>query len=328
MLPPPDLSIVCELESSGVAVRYLCLRKSTPWKVMKLPGMLRSPRPDIVHAHLFHANMATRICAPRRHPLINTVHNMDMRARRRWLQWVDRASRGLCDVHTAVSAGVQALHAERIAVPARDIPVIYNGIRPPAPLGEAARTIRKEWGVDDCGIVLGSVGRLVSQKGFDRLIRFLPWIASRERTEMGLVILGEGPERNALKELARSLPGTCRVRLPGFRPDAAACISAFDMLVAPSRFEGFGLVVAEGMALGIPILASDIPPFREVADGYPCIRFVDFSKESPSAAADAFADLLAHGGTEPFLPFSLERMVDAYLELYRSLLDTHRSAPP
>jgi glycosyltransferase involved in cell wall biosynthesis len=172
------------------------------------------------------------------------------------------------------------------------------------------------------------VGRLVFQKGFDRLIRLLPRIASRENAAIGLVILGEGPERAALEDLIRALPGSSRVRLPGFRSDAAACISAFDILAAPSRFEGFGLVVAEAMALGTPILASDILPFREVSNGYPRIRFADFLEENPSMTIEAFADLRSRGRTEPFLPFSRERMIDAYLELYRSLLDVRRSAPP
>lgn len=323
MAPPTDDTIPAELAAAGIPVRYLGLLKTAPWKLAGLPGALAASRPDVVHAHLFYSNIASRMAGRGRFPLLNTVHNMDLRARRKWFRWVDRATRSRCQVHTAVSRGVQALHAGRIGVPRDRVRVVYNGIRPPDPPSPSRiRELRESWGVEGCALVLGSVGRLVPQKGFDVLLRMLPALAGDGSGPVGLVLLGEGPQKEALRALAAAAPPErCRVRIAGFREDAPQCIGAFDVLVAPSRFEGFGLMVAEGMALGVPIVASDIEPFREVSAGYENIRFAAFTEANTAAVRKALNDAAARGVSERFLPFTVDRMVAEYLALYESLLD-------
>jgi glycosyltransferase involved in cell wall biosynthesis len=323
MPPPSDDTIPAELAAAGIPVRYLGLLKTAPWKLAGLPEALAASRPDVVHAHLFYSNIASRLANKGRFPLVNTVHNMDLRARRKWFRWVDRATRDRCRVHTAVSRGVQALHAGRIGVPRGRVRVVYNGIRPPDPPSPSRiRELRESWGLDGCALVLGSVGRLVPQKGFAVLLRMLPALAREASGPVGLVILGDGPQKDALRALAAAAPSDlCRIRVPGFREDAPQCIGAFDVLVAPSRYEGFGLMVAEGMALGVPIVASDIEPFREVSAGYANIRFVAFTEVNTGAVGRALAEAKARGGGDRFLPFTVDRMVGEYLALYESLLD-------
>jgi glycosyltransferase involved in cell wall biosynthesis len=324
LMPLPASPIVDELAAARIPVRSLDLTKTAPWRLFRLPGLLDAMRPHLVHAHMFHANLASRIPGRgRTYRVVNTVHIAEPRLSRRWLLLLDRLTRERCDRQTVVSEEARAFHAGKIGIPPDRMPVIYNGIRPPRILNEAEiRGLRTEWGMEDCDLVLGAVGRLVDQKGFDILLRILPAAAARVApARVGAVILGDGPRRRALADLAGRVGGGCRIRLPGFRPDAADCMGAFDSLVVPSRFEGFGLVLVEGMAHGIPILASRIPPLVEVGRGYDRVRYVEFREDAAGDVAAALKDLMEAGRTRtPFVPFTIEAMVDGYLHLYESLL--------
>ncbi len=72
---------------------------------------------------------------------------------------------------------------------------------------------------------------------------------------------GKGPLESALQAQAENIP---QIRFCGFEAHIAPIMSSYDMLLAPSRYEGFGLAVAEAMAVGLPVLAAEIPAFREV----------------------------------------------------------------
>jgi glycosyltransferase involved in cell wall biosynthesis len=161
------------------------------------------------------------------------------------------------------------------------------------------------------------VGRLDWQKGFDLLLRLLPDLGRDvpDGQRWGLVILGEGIERAALEALALRSPQAIRVVLPGFRKDAAACIGAFDLFVMPSRYEGFGLTLAEAMCHGVPILASPVDSLPELLEGYPNARLADFAADDCAAIA-AMLELVEHAERTPACPFTLDAMVEAYSALY------------
>jgi glycosyltransferase involved in cell wall biosynthesis len=175
--------------------------------------------------------------------------------------------------------------------------------------------------VEGCDVVLGSAGRLDFQKGFDRLLRCLEEIgrAMPPGERWGLVILGEGPERERLQELALHSPPQLDVVLPGFQVDAASAIGAFDLLLVPSRSEGFGLTAAEGMAHGIPVLAEGVGALPEILAGYPLGKLAAF--EPGRAPVELVLELLEKGRERrPYVPFTVERMVESYLQIYEELL--------
>ena len=207
----------------------------------------------------------------------------------------------------------------RLGVPPDQIRVIPNGIRPPVrpDAGRIARW-RAAWGLTDCARVLGAVGRLDPQKGFDRLLALLPDLARQVPAgeRWGLVILGEGAERPRLEALARQAPADrLVVCLPGYRSDAAACIGAFDLFVMPSRYEGYGLTLAEAMAHGVPILASTADSLPELLAGYPGGRCL--AGEAWTGAILAESAQLARG--EPRLSHTVDDMCAAYAALYAAL---------
>lgn len=131
--------------------------------------------------------------------------------------------------------------------------------------------IRKEFRIDDSFKIIGIAGRLVNGKGFDDFIRSAS-ILSRKRDDIVYVIVGDDPSykktyESFLKKLARDLGVSEKVIFTGWREDAGRIMSEFSVLVqASSTFpEGFGLTVAEAMALEIPVVVTDIAGPSEVS---------------------------------------------------------------
>jgi GalNAc-alpha-(1->4)-GalNAc-alpha-(1->3)-diNAcBac-PP-undecaprenol alpha-1,4-N-acetyl-D-galactosaminyltransferase len=104
--------------------------------------------------------------------------------------------------------------------------------------------------------VVVAAGRLVHQKGFDLLVQAFALCAA-ERPDWRLRILGEGEDRSKLETLARELRIADRVDLPGFTPDLAGEFGRAAFFVLSSRFEGFGRVLTECLAAGLPAVAFD-----------------------------------------------------------------------
>lgn len=116
------------------------------------------------------------------------------------------------------------------------------------------------------GRTIGAVGRLVAEKGFGLLIEAASgWLQAHPGDR--LVIVGEGPERQSLLALAQSLGVASQVHLPGHMMEAPSLYRAFDLLCIPSRQEGLGLVLPEAVIAGVPVLATDLPVFREQLAG-------------------------------------------------------------
>lgn len=171
---PPASFVLDQLRRANVAVHSLELTKATPWRALRLRPLLRRLRPDLVHAHLIHANLLSRLARLPGVPLVNTVHIAERRPGKWWHLLLDRWTLRRCHVQTAVSHAVATFLAERLGRPAQSFPVVYNGIEPPAPCSPAeVAAWRQEWGVADNAVIIGSVGRLDWQKGYDRLLDVL-----------------------------------------------------------------------------------------------------------------------------------------------------------
>lgn len=171
-------------------------------------------------------------------------------------------------------------------------------VRPRDP--QARRVWRTRWAVPPDAVVIGMTGGVKPQKAYPRALR--AFAALLARRDAWLVILGgpvgrDGPRAwQALLAQARLLGIEDRIRLPGFVPDAAACLPAFDCLLNSSRYEGLSIATLEAAAAGLPILASDVGGQRE-ADA-PGLTLLPFD-----AADAAWADALESAlGDRPALP--------------------------
>jgi glycosyltransferase involved in cell wall biosynthesis len=124
---------------------------------------------------------------------------------------------------------------------------------------ETARKSNAPWGSFAEGRpVLICAGRLIKQKGFDLVLRALAECRGEGR-RAHLVVLGEGPLRTELGTLACELGISDRLLMPGFVADPAPWYAHGELFLLPSRWEGFGHVIVEAMACGLPVIAFDCP---------------------------------------------------------------------
>lgn len=134
-----------------------------------------------------------------------------------------------------------------------------------------------------------AAGRLVAAKGFDVLIAAATALA-RKGIVFELIIYGEGPLRQALERQAAAPELAGRVKLPGYHAGGRAMFEGAGLCIVPSRREGFGNVVVEAMAAGVPVLASDCPgPAGLIENGRSGFLV---EPENAQALAAAMADLL------------------------------------
>jgi glycosyltransferase involved in cell wall biosynthesis len=331
---PKESFIVERLRFAKIPVETLGMTKWTPFRGFRFRKMLREFRPDIVHAHLIHANLLSRLFKAGGVPVVNTVHIAERRPGKTWHFLWDHLTLGRCTAQTAVSRAVSDFHAEKLGVPFDSFTVIYNGIEPPKPLSSEEKTVlRTEWGIGDCKRVIGSVGRLDLQKGYDLLldtIEVLDYlIPNGER--WGVVLIGDGPERKELEDhVAQQNLKKIVVRFPGFRSDADRAMGAFDLFVMPSRYEGFGLTLLEAMNHGLPVLASDADSLPELLEGYERGQIVRFLPGNETETAEAICEMAignrGQNGEKSVLSderkrfFSGERMASEYVSLYEKVI--------
>lgn len=247
------------LEAEGRPPRSLGLRgRFAPGAFFRLISELRRFRPDIIHAHLFHADLAARfasLAAPRT-CFLSHHHIADPR-KKPWRWRLERMTRSLVDRYIAVSPSVAAHIAALYKIPAQSIEIIENG-RDLAPFLAHPTELRKTgpWR-------LISVGRLDPQKDFLFLLRGLAR-AVELGLEASLEILGEGPERPRIEAERLRLGLTERVTLLGSRGDVAERLARADAFVLTSAYEGFGLAAVEAMAAGLPVLVTEVAGLRDV----------------------------------------------------------------
>jgi len=144
--------------------------------------------------------------------------------------------------------------------PQDHVHVVLNGIVPlTVTRRELRKRLRSELGIDDQILLIGAAGILSQRKGFDLLLRAF----ARANVEQAHVaIIGDGPHRGLLEQLARELDIERRVHFLGAREKGAEAVAALDVFVLSSHNEGMANVMLEAMAADVPVIASDISGVR------------------------------------------------------------------
>jgi glycosyltransferase involved in cell wall biosynthesis len=129
--PPSNRSVPDALAGAGIETRYASLSKRAPWNLLRLAGILREAKPDLLHSHLMHPNIAARLLKPFFGcPLLNTVHIADRRAGMRPWFLMDRLTFPLCDACAAVSKAAASFHEAALGLAPGSLEVVYNGLDP------------------------------------------------------------------------------------------------------------------------------------------------------------------------------------------------------
>jgi L-malate glycosyltransferase len=207
--------------------------------------------------------------------------------------------------------------------PAAKVSVIYNGIDVGARPDQAMRArVRRELGVADDSVVVGTIARLDPVKDLGTLIAAIDSATARSR-KMTLLVIGEGSERAELERAARASAVPAAIRFLGHREDARDLLAACDLYANSSISEGISLTILEAMAAELPIVATRVGGTPEIVDDS-CGRLV------PSRNPGALAAILAQLSADPALRgrlghaararveqrFTLDRMVGEYRDAY------------
>ena len=271
--PPGDLGYdVIVRRAAEVGAPLVSIPDRGPWDwrvVADLVAVLRRENVAVWHGHDYKTN-ALGLLLRRFHPmrLVTTVHGWVRQTARTPVYYridklcLPRYERVFCVSEDLFDAALAA------GVPAGRCVLLENGI-------DAAGTVRRNppagakqaLGFDPARPLIGAVGRLSPEKGFDVLLAAVKQLADRGR-DVQLVIVGEGDDRPRLEALAVSLGVADRVRLAGWETDVRSYYEAMDVFALSSLREGLPNVVLEAMALEVPVVATRIAGVpRLVEDG-------------------------------------------------------------
>lgn len=300
--------MVEKLRSRGVSVEALGLRgKWDAARLAGLAGLFGRFRPDILHTHLFHADLAGRLAGAVAGVgrSVTTVHVAEMRFRP-WQFAFARLADGLCERIICVSKSVRDFHKRRSGLPENRYTVIPNGVD--AAAYQFDPQIRSAWrgrlGLADDVPLAVFVGRLDRQKGLDVLLDAMDSLAG-DGKQIRLAIAGEGPQKAMLDDFLARRPGRALTTYLGLTDDVRGLLSAADIFVMPSRWEGYGLAMAEAMAAGRAVIGTRVPGLLDIV---PPEAGLLIEPENPRALAAAMETLAG----DPALRASLGRVAQTH----------------
>jgi len=257
------------LTPRSTSVRVIALgHKKDPFSMVlvfvRYIKLLREERPEVVHSHMFHANILARISRifikiPK---LISTAHSTNEGSWVRML--IYRLTNMLSDKFTNVSEKAVIEFERRKAVAAGSMICMPNGIDTEKfCFNQIARDQLRTPEIEpECKLVL-AVGRFVEAKNYPALLNAFSVVVASFPT-LRLWIAGDGPLKAELITLIEELNIQHLVRLLGVRDDVSDLMSAADIFVLSSKWEGFGLVVAEAMAVERVVVATDCGGIAQV----------------------------------------------------------------
>jgi glycosyltransferase involved in cell wall biosynthesis len=342
----PDTARPMVDDFQALGVRTIDLRgrgQLDPAAARRLLRLLRRERFDLVHTHSLRAELvavaAARLLRPRPR-VIRTVHNTDDFYLRPPAAWLARVSGRLLDGVVAISDAVSEHVVKHAGLPASKVRRIYYGLdtRPyetVPPLSEvgAREAISKPQSGPSPTPLIGMIARLAPQKGHRILFDALPAVIQRF-PELRVVLVGHEhlTTQAELEAYARERGVAERVTFTGFRDDLPALLAEWNLMVLPSHWEGFGLVLLEAMAAGRPVVASRVGPIPEIVLNGETGLLVEPGNAEQLAAAlielleqPALAARLGAAGRRRVAEqFTIETMVAETVQYYDELLAARR----
>ena len=288
-----------------------------------LSKIIKGFKPDIIHAHMVHANILTRLVRliTPMSKLICTAHNSNEGGTLRMLFY--RVTDGFADLTTNVSNTAVAAFEAKHAVPKNSMMTVYNGVNfdnftyEP----EAKESIVKELHLSiDTKIIL-AVGRLNVQKNYFNLLNAISFIQKQSSIPFVLLIAGEGELRGAIEQLIMTLDIQDNVILLGRRNDVPTLMSACNIFVLSSDYEGLPTVLIEALACQAQVVSTDVSGVREIVGTYGKI----VPTKNPVALADAIKDSLQDNDKNVLAQkyvkskFDLNLISDKWLKIYNEV---------
>ena len=279
------------LQQAGIKVFSLSPHKFLPLYLATIPWRLLLGHYDILHCHLIPSNIIAKpigaLCGVP--VIINHDHTNDThRAENKLLLSLDRATNRLASHIIPVSASCRDFLIQYESIPPNKITLIPNAIdlRRFTSGGETRAAARRSLHIPTDGFLVAGVGRLNPQKNFMLFLEIAKRLLT-QFTNLHFLLAGEGPEENLLREKAASMGISNKITFSGYIADTRRVYTAADVLLMPSRFEGLPMTLLESMAMGLPVVASNLDGIAEV------IQHAEDGYLSPSNSAETFAQHIA-----------------------------------
>ena len=326
-----------KIQEAGVEVVSLGLPEKTDLKyvffllfaVVKLVLLIVSDRPKILHSWLFQANIAGRFAAKLCGVPIN-ISGMRVIEEERMVQYpIDLLTSRMVTKYLAVCESVGNHYLKKLALPQKMMTVIPNGIDMKKYEKVSENTPDTVKDSENKTLIIGLMGRLHRQKGFDVFLRSFPFVVKKNYNIKAL-IAGGGPELRSLQNLIDKLNLEKYVQLLGEVSDPAGFMNGLDVFVLPSRWEGMPNVVLEAMAFGLPVIATNVGGSPELVvsgkDGETGIIVSPENEEELSSALISILDDpkrrgdMRESALSRVKKFDMEKMISQYEKLYEQLL--------
>ena len=322
------------LRQRGIPLHTFAMRGHLePKLLLRLRALMQELRPSLVHTHLFHADLYGALAArwAQVPALVSSRHNDNAFRRRQPWRGLNRRLWRMADAGIAISQAVADFVVEVENAPRDKLRVIHYGLQwQPSPNAERQalrRSMRTQLGFAQTQPLLAMACRLIEQKGVSDALQAFAGTRS-EFPEARLLIAGDGPLRAQLESEATQAGLTGSVRFLGWRDDVPQLLAACDLFLMPSLWEGFGLVLLEAMAQGLPVVASRVSAIPEI------VAAGETGLLAPPRDVPALREALLTLLRDPPLArhmglmgmerlethFSEQRMLDATLALYHELL--------
>ncbi len=305
--------------------------------IWQLKKIIASEDINLVHSQGARANFFARIASRMAGVPYNVctvatlVDNFYVgEAKKRIYRLIDSFSQRYVDRFIVVSDALQEKLLQNYGIASNRICKVYNGIdlKKYSP-DTYIRNLRKEWKISQAVPLIGAIGRMVWEKGFEFLIKAIPEVVQIV-PEAQFVFVGEGPLKDKLIVKSEQLNVRDRIIFAGFRNDINDILAAIDLLVIPSLSEGFPMITLEAMAMEKAIIASCINGITEqITDGENGILV---PPKDHISLAEAIMRLIQNRELPIKLSmsarkkveqeFSVEKMVAETEKVYLSLLDT------
>jgi glycosyltransferase involved in cell wall biosynthesis len=332
--PPSDLI------NALVPVESLAMSKGVPdpRAVLRLHRFVARFKPDVLHAHMIHANLLARVLRLffRVRALVCTAHNTyevasaaEQLREVTWREWAYRLTDPLCDLTTQICEAGRRRYLAIRAVPQKKLRLIPNGVNLDsfAPDPVLRLDARRGLGIKDEFLWL-AVGRLDPAKDYRNLLEGFS-ILGRENAR--LVVAGEGPLKQQCQEIALGLGINARVGFLGARDDVSALMKAADGFVMSSFYEGLPLALIEAMASGLPAVATEVGGNSDIVIHGRSGLLVPPRNAEALALAMGQVMGLSHSERSEFGKrgrehvcehFGITRVIDKWLSLYDELLQS------
>ena len=317
-------SVADELRLAGVPVDCFEFDPAHRWKeLLRLARWLRQHEIDLLHTHGYSAGVLGRVAGllARTPVMVAHLHTTDWGWRPRQ-RWIEHALALVTDRIICCSHAVARYAEYGLGLPLAKLSVIHNGVDLRQFQGHApdgATAVRRRFGLGAGDVVIGIVGSLTPHKGHDVALQALAQVRERlspKQSNIRLLLIGDGPERERLQKLAKELSLLPAVVFAGRQSNVAPFMSACDLICLPSvTREGLGVALLEAMAMERPVAASDLEGIPEaVVDGVTG-RLVE--PRNIKQLAEAFEELLNDGERRATMGAAgrrrVERLFDARL---------------